>query len=280
MCLFSCEMRRGGEIKYNLNDVSIFQDSVFLDASKATNALDNIIYIPKRNFVFDYCIYVKNDKQQKCHKIQIVQNYNESKGLMGYDYVYRLEGDSFDDIIYNINLYVYNTKTLTSGVTSDQVAYFYTEKNGDILAPFTEFTSVKETNEKVFLHPFRSSYFKILELYEFPTVYMNKEFVKSTLTLDDEMKKLLSLPLEISSFNHTLSKELELVFIDTPFKTSLECIVLNGESVNEDLNIRTTCRYYFNMKYGFIKSEYILLNGDRLEVTLENVVDDYKYFLK
>ncbi|SFT43417.1 hypothetical protein SAMN05216474_0544 [Lishizhenia tianjinensis] len=149
-----------------------------------------------------------------------------------------------------------------------EVCYSY-EPNPKIIA----FTGIVENKENIWIHPPRSGFFKSLETCPFPYIKLNKpKGYKWTDSMSIgnhwsnekwgkwDGRLLLNYRYEITGKEKLNCKLGE-----------IDCFVINAVATSN--SGKSKLKAYYSNKYGFIKLEYTLFTGIKVELELEKVVN-------
>lgn len=144
--------------------------------------------------------------------------------------------------------------------------YDYPTYNNEL--PFNSISGAIENENNVWIHPPRDRYFRILELNPFPFIKAPYEIGNSWewwLSIGsqwgDERWKTWEGGIENQYYYEITEKET----IDTKFG-KLECLIIKSSATSELGETKLTS--YFNEKYGFIKLNYINIDGSKTNLEL------------
>ncbi len=229
-------------------------DSVHIEKSKVD--LDNLIYTVDRTYVFEYEVII-NDT------IRVLSNST------GNDFVLRLVGN--DSILeQEIPLAIIKPK-LFKRSNKKQTQALYTFIVDSIT--YEEYTGIVENDINTWVHPPRFGFFKSLETCPFP--YINQkiplgESWNDKMLIGDHYSNELW---GVWNGNLLLNYEYTFTDIDT-INTNLgqlECQVIKALATSTIGTSALTS--YYSSTYGFVKLEYILFNGIKINLYLKKVVD-------
>lgn len=144
--------------------------------------------------------------------------------------------------------------------------YDYPTYNNEL--PFNSISGAIENENNVWIHPPRDRYFRILELNPFPFIKAPYEIGNSWewwLSIGsqwgDERWKTWEGGIENQYYYEITEKET----VDTKFG-KLECLIIKSTATSELGETKLTS--YFNEKYGFIKLNYINIDGSKTNLEL------------
>lgn len=144
--------------------------------------------------------------------------------------------------------------------------YDYPTYNNEL--PFNSISGAIENQNNVWIHPPRDRYFRILELNPFPFIKAPYEIGNSWewwLSIGsqwgDERWKTWEGGIENQYYYEITEKET----VDTKFG-KLECLIIKSTATSELGETKLTS--YFNEKYGFIKLNYINIDGSKTNLEL------------
>lgn len=149
-----------------------------------------------------------------------------------------------------------------------EVFYSY-EPNPKIIAS----TGIVENAENIWIHPPRNGFFKSLETCPFPYIKLNKPIGykwTDSMSIGNHWSNekwgkwndrlLLNYHYEIAG-NEMINSKLG----------EIDCLVINAVATS---NIgKSELKAYYSNKYGFMKLEYTLFTGIKVDLNLERVVD-------
>jgi len=220
------------------------------DKSNECN-LDNQIYLPGREFIFDY-YYLKDGKNYK------FDFSNQETGLASCDY--RLENTVFN----------FSYKILNGNFVGQTQAWYGYYSAYDTIQNF-EISGIIENSMNVWMHPPRSEMFKMLEIAPFPFIRFPLEVGTTwadSLEIGDHYSDRRWAKWEGSIVNQTQRKITGKEIVSTAFGKLL-CYVVKSWSTS---HIGTTSLVaYFNEEYGFVRMEYGNVDGSELILNLVKV---------
>ncbi|SFN37470.1 hypothetical protein SAMN04487989_1018 [Bizionia echini] len=239
-------------------------DGLCIEKSKIDK--NNSIYTLGKEFVFNIKI-TENDS------IFFLQENNSDNFKLSY------EIDSLK--ISEIHLTVIKPKMFQRTNKKQTEVYYSYEPN-----PTSTFsTGLVENNENIWIHPPRSGFFKSLETCPFPYIKLDKPIGykwSDSMSIGNhwsnkkwglwEGRLILNYDYEI------VGKEQ----VDSEFGI-LDCIIVNA--VANSIIGKSKLKAYFSEKYGFIKLDYTLFNGIKIDLNLFKIINgpilrDGKDFLK
>jgi len=134
-------------------------------------------------------------------------------------------------------------------------------------------TGIVENGKNLWIHPPRDGFFKSLETCPFPYIKLNEPIGfqwSDSMSIGDHWSNkrwgewdgqlLLNYEYEITEKDKVLSKLGE-----------IDCTVINATATSKIGE--TKLKAYYSNKYGFIKLEYTLSRGTRIELDLEKIID-------
>ncbi len=219
---------------------------------------DNKIFIPQKEYIYRYVI-IKNADSLK-YKIvndsvfELIQPYDTSQTVVDYLSIKTLKnkGPIFTDHE-NYN----QTEIILSQLDHHQKALT------------RELTGVIENDKNIWLHPFRSNIFQMLQFAPFPFVkFSTDKPYKWNLKIGkhwDELKDINwkgNLNLKCNYRNIGF----ESVNIPIGHFRALKTISTGKSKLGKNYLIT-----YYNDSLGFIKFEYDLINGEKIILTLEEI---------
>lgn len=210
--------------------------------------LDNQIYLPGREFIYDY-YYRKNGKNFK------FDFSNKETGLASCDYKFENTVQTF------------SYKILQGNFMGQTQAWFGYRSATDTIQNF-EISGIIENKMNVWLHPPRSDMFGMLEIAPFPFIRFPLAIGTAwsdSLEIGDHYSDRRWAKWEGSITNQTQRKITGKEIVSTAFGKLL-CYVVKSWSSSE-LGISTSTAY-FNEKYGFVRMEYGNIDGSELILSL------------
>jgi len=244
----------------NFRERNCYEDRMFIDDGKPnSNNLDNTIY--KSGLKFIYSIHFFKDNKEYFLKL---------KGLRR-ESVFVQNKDIDDDTVV-INKFILTVfKGTYKSILQDQTIIKYDYYYDDCpIGALSELSGIIEDERMIFLHPPRtSSGFSFFEVTPFPRVYfplaLNKEWT-SNLHVQDNMRQDLKISeSQIHNKYQIVGKE------QIKLKTMgvMDCFVIHCKSLANG-KIVSSCKYYFNEKFGFVKLD-IDYRGRKIMVELKEV---------
>ena len=134
-------------------------------------------------------------------------------------------------------------------------------------------TGLIENEKNVWLHPFRQCLFSILETSPFP-------YVKAPIEIGNKWKWSLLIgakwfPEEFKNLPSNIENKTDYEITDTLTLNSklgrLKCFKIEGVATNSVG--RSYLTSYFNLRYGFVRLEYLNIDGSRIVLNLEEVLN-------
>lgn len=258
---FSCEK----EIKIEREQENIFVEDISNydnESYKFQNLynVDNEIYLPEREFIFQY-IYIDSTKKQFLFK-------NEGYDLLSIDSI-------SDNTISEIALNIQNGFGSFDNKYDQTVSeYLYYLPNGEAIYPRNT-SGIIENKENVWMHPFRNPcYFRLLQFSPYPYIKRNYEVGEKWFW-------------ELETGSHygckswkewkgvVLNKyEYKITERNKIFKSQLgelSCTIV--EATGKSSLGHSSLTSYFNEKYGFVRLDYQNIDKSRLIIELTKVIE-------
>ncbi|WP_052600007.1 hypothetical protein [Aureispira sp. CCB-QB1] len=253
----------------NWYNVAIPAEFVDDDSSNWSMNEDNLAFIPKRKFIYNYTLSQTNEK--KLHSIvKFNRKCIENNSIDCIDWEISPIANFDTDSLYPIEkiaLTVFESKGHTSlSNTQTIIKYDYLNSKGRIL--FGDKTGVVEDSNSVFLHPPRNFGFCLTEFCPFPEIRKGKESWTSTLHIpsywfeDAKLDYKESIGLDVE-YTYKGKKEVE-----TPLGTLL-CHRIDAKGTSEE--VETSLNFWYHEEYGFVKLDYQLPNSYHLVLNLEKI---------
>lgn len=244
----------------------LYDDGGILTETKDTSLLafgdyyteDNVIYIPNRTFLYRYKFSNKNGEEYRIRLKDKMDDYGNRRLFWDYSQ------ESGDSIIAFLRIIPESrNNTFESDYNQTVIKMEYLDEEKETLGGW-EKTGVIENHGNIWIHPFRQYFFKILELNPFPHIKNpievgNKWFWELSVGdfwSDERWKKwegIVKIKFEYEIIG------LENIKIDN---SRLECWIIEGKGTSELGNTRL--RSYFNQTEGFVKMEYVNIDGSKL----------------
>lgn len=213
--------------------------------------LDNKIYLPGREFIYDY-YYRKGGASYK------FDFTNQETGLADCDF--RLENTVFS----------FSYKVLLGNFMGQTKAWYGYSSAQDTIQNF-EISGIIENKMNIWMHPPRSEMFRILELNPFPFVKFPLEVGTTwsdSLGIGDHWMDARWKKWEGSIMNHNQYQVTGKEIVGTAFG-KLCCYVVKSWSRSRIGSTSLTA--YFNEKHGFVRMEYTNIDGSELILNLVKV---------
>ncbi len=234
----------------SVDSLSELSTGADIDKSSECN-LDNQIYLPGRVFIYDY-YYRKGS-----------QNYK-------FDFSNRETGlANCEDRLENI-VRVFSYKILPGNFVGQTRTWFSYYNAYDTLQSH-EISGIIENKMNVWLHPPRSEMFGMLEIAPFPFIRFPLEVGTTwsdSLGIGDHYSDRRWAIWEGSIVNQMQRKITGKEIVSTAFG-KLVCYVVKSRSVSRIGETALTA--YFNEKYGFIRMEYVNIDGSELVANLVKI---------
>lgn len=234
--------------------VSQQYDSVYIEKTKIDD--NNSIYEVGKNFIFEYEIII-NDSIRNLTKNS---RNNFSLALTNNDSIHEQEVPL---LIVKPKLFRRSNKNQTQAV--------YTFTNDSIT--YQGSTGIVENNINTWLHPPRFGFFKSLETCPFP-------YIKLSIGQDESWEDQMLIGDHYSNelwgvWNGNLLLKYEYTITDSAaIVTNLgqfDCKVIKATAKSEIGTSMLTS--YYSSKYGFVKLEYTLFNGIKVNFVLKEIID-------
>ncbi|MCC6723329.1 MAG: hypothetical protein IT258_02375 [Saprospiraceae bacterium] len=213
--------------------------------------LDNQIFLPGQEFIYDY--YYRRDGQS--YKFDFS---NRETGLASCDY--RLDNTVFS----------FSYKIMSGQFMGQTRAWYGYYGPRDTIQNF-EISGIIENKMNLWLHPPRSEMFQMLEIAPFPFIRFPLEVGTTwtdSLGIGDHYSDHRWAKWEGSIVNQTQRKITGKDIVSTAFGKLL-CYVVKSWSTN---SLGTTSlASYFNEQYGFVRLEYGNIDGSELIANLVKV---------
>jgi hypothetical protein len=230
--------------------LSFSQQYERLELEKFKVDKNNLIYKVNNQFIFDYEIIINNDT------MMLLKNTIDSFELV----------HKSSDLIFikQINCDIVKS-TIFSRVNKNQtnIIYSYVPTNG-----YGHTTGLVENEKNTWIHPVRSGFFKSLETCPFPYY---KNLPDSINEWTDSMSIGSSWSNKIwGEWQNRLVLKYTYVFlnnekINTPFGL-LDCKIIDSRAESK-IGI-SYLKMYYSEKYGFVKMDYVLATGIKINLTL------------
>jgi hypothetical protein len=268
-----------------LDDGIYFEKPLPSDSTPHKYSLDNISYKLGSVFVFDY-YYVDSSGKRSKFLIDDKNTEENPLNLTPYEYVskdaidkIKLEIDDSPMMSEKMPDYTQSVFSLyylkKSGFPKDTTCLSFKRKSPKLkdMPCGDEGTGVVDNRMNLWMHPPRSHTFKILQLCPYPFYYLdgsintwgwNLETGGSY--LDPRWTKTKKESITIT-YEYTRGKD---EVIDTPLG-KMECKVTNAKGICKPARLNTGLKSYYHSKYGFVRLEYDLINGDKMVIWLEEV---------
>lgn len=228
--------------------------------------VDNIIYTPGRKFVFDYFYENKAGKRYFFKKGSVIND-----GVYDWDFteLNNTDSNTVEQIVMIINAdlkpFIYDFPDYNETV----ISYFYKLTGGKLIR--SERTGLIENPKNICLHPPRTNLFKILELNPYP--YIKQPILPGSswtwkLTFGDywaDRRWLVWSGLKENRYQYKISG---IQLFKTHFG-ALKCYIVESQATSELGTTKLTA--YFNDEFGFIKFDYLNIDGSKLIFELINV---------
>lgn len=217
-------------------------------------------YIPNMEYTFEYK-YLKKDSEQRMNYVFIPPFYGNGSN------------DNSEKNSWYLSMYFdsntvkyYKMKVYTGKINTSQTPISYEYYNDSDEKIMEASTGIISNVDKVWLHPPRTKGFRILELTPFPYYKANEKKWEQKLTIGGELwsdKRWVEWKGNVEFINKYTNEGS--IIINTKIG-EIECekIVATGESKFG----KTYLDAYYSSEYGFVKLSYLLINGDRLEISL------------
>jgi len=249
--LYSCN----NEKEFILENGIIIEkfDSIVKDINRYNH--DNRIYRPNSTFIFNYN-YSKNGKNYKFEKNGDQWDFTSTDSISSntvLKYKMGIRSGLKPMIKYNPD---YNQTVI-------MFSYPPIESNN--------VTGLIENKHNIWVHPPRESMFRILELNPFP-------FIKSPYEIGNSWTWKLNVgdkwgDYRWKEWNGTILNEMYYEIIDYKKENTtfgvLDCFIVKGTAMSKLGNTKLTA--YFNEDFGFIKLDYLNIDGSKIIIALESI---------
>ena len=193
-------------------------------------------------------------------------SYKDSAGLVSYN-------STSEIVVAKIKLIV--TDDLLKCLVVDSACsltafqYQYINSKNDLLS--SEDYGLIDNKMNLFIPPPRMGNFRILEINPFPFYYLDRskriwewDLREGGNYWPDIKWKIYKGELNIKFIFERLDDEI----LNTSFG-KIKCSVVNGTGISQigDMTIKTQLKYFYHLKYGFLKLEYI--NVDETKLVME-----------
>ncbi len=229
-------------------------DGLHIEKSKIDKG--NCIYSLGKEFVFN----IKITENDSTKFLNLKENIHDD---------FKLSGNIDSLKISEIHLTVIKPRVFKRTNKNQTEVYYSYEPNPKIVSA----TGIVENTENIWVHPPRDGFFKSLETCPFPYIKLNKPIGyrwTDSMSIANhwadkkwglwEGRLLLNYEYEICGKEIILTKIGE-----------LDCIVINAIATSKIGQSRL--KYYFSQEYGFVKLEYILFTGLKIELNIEQIID-------
>jgi hypothetical protein len=262
-----------GSAQSPIQSYEIDDDGIAVEKFDSTNISeyrftdDNVIYKKGRKFTFSY--YYVNKFGVK---------FLMTKGSLIKEYLYDWTFEKFTDENPNsANLIILTVNSghnpfLESDPNYNQtvIDYNFKQINGEQWVS-GESTGVIENIKNVWMHPPRTDLFKILELNPFPYIKQPYEVGNTwtwKLKFGSHWADKRWLMWEGSNENKCNYKITDKIKLNTKLG-ELVCFVIEGNAISKIGQTKLTS--YFNTEYGFVKLDYLNIDGSRIMIELLKV---------
>lgn len=227
-------------------------DSKDVDENKYNN--NNIIFKVGTEFIYSY-EHITNDNK--------IWYFKETNDRQGWDFVNQNSIDS--STIKRVKILVADGNTMSKHNPDYNQTNLKYSFNDEIMFSMS---GVIENEANVWIHPPRSSYFKILELNPFPFIKTPYEIGNGwnwSLQIGDYWGDERWKKWEGSIENKCKYKIIDKVKLETKLG-ELECYVIKSTAKSRIGQTELTA--FFNEKFGFVKLNYTNINGTKTNLEL------------
>jgi hypothetical protein len=252
---------------YKFNEDSIIVEKFDYENTDETRLnTDNVIYRPGRNFVFDY--HYENKAGTKYH---IKRGSLIKDGIYDWDFtpLNNKDSNTVEQIVMTINPGLEPFIEDFPDYNETVISYFYKLTQGNLIA--SERTGLIENPHNICFHPPRTNLFKILKLNPYP-------YIKQPISVGinwtwkltfgdywaDRRWKVWS-GLKENKYKYKVSAS---QILKTPLGV-LKCFVVESEATSDLGTTKLTS--YFNNEFGFIKLDYLNIDGSKLIFELKSM---------
>lgn len=219
---------------------------------------NNVIYKPGQRFTYNFTILDGIDT--------LFLNMDKDKA-------FELVSTDGDETVAKLFMVVAKPKRKDK-TNKKQTEVFYSYDNIDLLASST---GIVENETNVWLHPPRDGFFRILELFPFPYIQIGNEIGHQwtdNLLIDGKWSNEL-----IGNWDGKLETNItyeiaNAVILESAFG-EVPCQQIDAVSIS--VLGENTLKAYFSEQYGFMRLEYVSLNGLRIIFELEAVDEGAVY---
>ncbi len=241
---------------YNLTEPPFFLDSGSFNVLNQ----DNEIFKTGRSFVYQVSFFDStNTRYFMCLEPKLD---GPSSRLMTFKKKYCID---------KVNLMVYKNKGETSlGDTQTIIKYDYYDANDRVF--YGEKTGVIEDSSRIFLHPPRIHFFSYNQLNPFP-------YIKFPLEKNKYWELEFGIPqhtLEKIPWLNNSSLRINYSFVSKDIYSGPMDIdsVYKYEAFGINEQIKTRSVFYFNEKLGFVRMEFLTVEGIKIEMVLDKIVEE------
>ncbi len=227
---------------------------------------NNKIYKVGKKFTFSYYY---SDKAGTKYLMTKGDPNNQNTNDWTFEKMDKQDPNSVSQIILSVNSGLSPFIQYLPGYNQTVVTYNFKLSNVEFWN--SEMTGVIENEKNTWMHPPRSGFFKILEINPFP-------YIKEPLKIGNKWNWKLKfgnhwadkrwLTWEGSNENIYNYEIIDKVSLQTKLG-DIECFVITG-TAKSNLG-QTKLISYFNSQYGFVKLDYVNIDGTKTVIELENV---------
>ena len=266
MTILSCKAQKSIE-KFEIDDVGITVekfDSSNVDENRYNQ--NNKIYKVGKKFTFSYYYLDKAGTKYLMTKENLnSQNTND----WTFEKMDKQDPNSVSQIVLSVNSGLSPFIQQLPDYNQTVITYNFKLFNGEFWN--NEMTGVIENVKNIWMHPPRTNFFKILEINPFP-------YVKEPMEVGNKWNWKLKFGSHWSDkrwlfWEGSNENVYNYEIIDKSiFKTKLgdiECFVITSTAMS---NLgKTKLTSYFNSQYGFVKLDYVNIDGTKTIIELEKV---------
>ncbi len=255
-----------------------YEKPIYSDTSQSRYSLDNLSYKKNMIFLYDYYFIDKMGAKKKflMKGNMLNPDLNSENPMNLTDYV-NPPDSAIDKIKLIVSDWLNSYCSNDSNCTQTVFSYDYLYKNGNPKDDFSWLdgtSGVIDNRKNLWMHPPRDYGFKILQLNPFPFYYLEEQIKRWTWALD-----VGGFWLDSRWINHkeTITIKYEYIkSVDENLTTPLgniNCRVTNGTGTAEVGNklMKTYLKSYYNMECGFVRLEYINIDGTKIIIQLVDI---------
>lgn len=231
--------------------------------------LNNNVYIINKKFTFKYFY---EDKEGKKYLMKKGKQIEQPGGYYTNDWDFTDINDLSNNVVKEILLTIIPGNPFEGRIkdyNQTGLSYKYITNNNSVYS--SEKTGIVENQKNTWMHPPRNDLFQILELNPFP-------FIKTPLEIgnkwnwsldigdiwgDERWLKWKGLITNKYSYEITDIKEIQ------TFLGKINCYIIESKAISRIGETKLIS--YYNKEFGFVKMEYVNIDGSKLILELEKV---------